>query len=147
MRFREALRELEARQPERMIPDLSRITALAELLDNPQLTYPTIHVTGTNGKTTTTRLIARILCAHRLSTGVYTSPHLESVTERVALCDDPVSEQEFGETYGHLLPYLQEVDTRGERVTYFETLTALAYLWFTEKPVNAAVFEVGMGGL
>src|SRR5207248_8795042 len=65
MRFDDALRELEARQPERMVPDLSRITALAALLDQPQLTYPTIHVTGTNGKTTTSRLIGRILCAHR----------------------------------------------------------------------------------
>ena len=146
MRFEEALQELEARQPERMVPDLSRIRALAALLDQPQLTYPTIHVTGTNGKTTTARLIGRILCAHGLSTGVYTSPHLDSVRERLALCDAPISERDFAETYEYLLPYLLEVDGSTGRVTYFETLTALAYLWFTEKPVEAGVFEVGMGG-
>jgi len=147
MRIEDALRELESRQPERMVPDLSRIAALAKLLDEPQLTYPTIHVTGTNGKTTTARLIGRILCTHGLSTGVYTSPHLDSVRERLALCDPPISELEFAETYAHLLPYLREVDESVGRVTYFESLTALAYLWFTEKPVEAGVFEVGMGGL
>jgi dihydrofolate synthase/folylpolyglutamate synthase len=147
MRFPDAVADLDARQPERMVPDLDRIRALADLLDHPERTYPTVHVTGTNGKTTTARLIGRILCAHGLSAGVYTSPHLASVTERLALCDDAISEDEFAETYAHLCPLLEEVDRRGdERVTYFETLTALAYLWFADKPVDAAVFEVGMGG-
>jgi dihydrofolate synthase / folylpolyglutamate synthase len=146
MRFEEALADLEARQPERIVPDLDRIRALAELLDHPERTYPTIHVAGTNGKTTTTRLIGRILCAHGLSAGVYTSPHLHSVTERLALCDDPIHEKEFAEAYAHLRPYLEEVDRQGEPVTYFETLTALAFVWFTEKPVDVGVFEVGMGG-
>jgi dihydrofolate synthase/folylpolyglutamate synthase len=77
---------------------------------------------------------------------VYTSPHLESVAERLAVCDDDISESEFGTEYERLLPYLHEVDRGGIRVTYFETLTALAYLWFADKPVDAAVFEVGMGG-
>jgi dihydrofolate synthase/folylpolyglutamate synthase len=129
-----------------MLPDLDRIRALADLLDHPELTYPTIHVTGTNGKTTAARVIGRILCAHGLSAGVYTSPHLESVTERLALCDDPVSEEEFAEAYRHLGPYLAQVDRRGEAVTYFEAITAMAYLWFADKPVDAGVFEVGMGG-
>jgi dihydrofolate synthase/folylpolyglutamate synthase len=146
VRFSEAVADLEARQPSRMVPDLDRIRALAELLDHPERTYPSVHVTGTNGKTTTTRLIARILCAHGLATGVYTSPHLRSVTERIALCEQDISEQEFAETYSHLEPFLREVDERGERVTYFETLTALAYLWFADKPADAVVFEVGMGG-
>src|SRR5438876_1620330 len=110
MRFQDALAELDSRQPERMIPDLSRISALAELLDHPELTYPTIHVTGTNGKTTTARLIGTILCAHGVSSGVYTSPHLESVTERIALCEAGIGEEEFAEAYGYLLPYLREVD-------------------------------------
>ncbi|MGH2573659.1 MAG: bifunctional folylpolyglutamate synthase/dihydrofolate synthase [Actinomycetota bacterium] len=146
MRFAEALADLEARQPERIVPDLDRIIALTELLDHPEQAYPTIHVAGTNGKTTTTRLIGRILCAHGLSAGVYTSPHLHSVTERLALCEEAIPEEEFAEAYDHLRPYLEEVDRNGERVTYFETLTALAFLWFTEKPVDAGVFEVGMGG-
>jgi dihydrofolate synthase/folylpolyglutamate synthase len=146
MRFEEALAELDARVPERMVPDLSRIAALAELLDEPQLTYPTIHVTGTNGKTTTSRLVSALACEHGLSTGLYTSPHLLSVTERIAFCGEPISEEEFGEEYERLLPFLQAVDARGERVTYFEALTAFAYVWFSDKPVGLGVFEVGMGG-
>jgi dihydrofolate synthase/folylpolyglutamate synthase len=147
VRFEEALAELDGRQPERMVPDLERITALAKLLGDPQLTSPTIHITGTNGKTTTSRLVSAISCAHGLSTGLYTSPHLESVTERISVCGEPISEDEFAETYDHLLPYLLTVDKESDQqVTYFETLTALAFLYFADKPVQAAVFEVGMGG-
>jgi dihydrofolate synthase / folylpolyglutamate synthase len=146
MRFEEALADLDARQPERIVPDLDRIRALTDLLDHPERAYPTVHVAGTNGKTTTTKLIGRILCAHGLSAGVYTSPHLHSVSERLAVCDDPIPEEEFAETYEHVRPYLEEVDRRGERVTYFETLTGLSFLWFADKPVDVGVFEVGMGG-
>lgn len=146
MRFEDALAELDARQPERMVPDLTRITAVAELLDDPQLTYPTIHITGTNGKTTTARLITSLACAHGLTAGLYTSPHLLSVTERLAVCDEPIYREEFAETYEHLLPFLRTIDERGERVTYFEALTALAFLWFADKPVSLGIFEVGMGG-
>jgi dihydrofolate synthase/folylpolyglutamate synthase len=146
VRFTDALAELDSRVPQRMVPDLDRITALAELLGDAQLTYPTIHVTGTNGKTTTSRLITGLACAHGLTAGLYTSPHLRSVTERIAVCGEPISEEEFGEEYERLLPYLQTVDARGERVTYFEALTALAYVWFSDRPVALGVFEVGMGG-
>ncbi|MGH2724922.1 MAG: bifunctional folylpolyglutamate synthase/dihydrofolate synthase [Actinomycetota bacterium] len=145
-RYRDAVADLDGRQPARMVPDLDRISALCDLLDHPELTYPTVHVTGTNGKTSTARVAARILCGHGLAAGLYTSPHLHSVTERLALCEEAISQDEFAEGYEHLRPYLQEVDGRGERVTYFEALTALAYLWFADKPVDAAVFEVGMGG-
>ena len=149
MRFADAVADLDARQPSRMVPDLDRIRALVDLLDHPERTYPNVHVTGTNGKTTTARLIGRILCAHGLAAGVYTSPHLHSVTERLALCDEDIAEPEFAETYALLEPYLREVDAKaigGERVTYFEALTALAFLWFADKPVDTGVFEVGMGG-
>src|SRR5918911_681543 len=108
-----------------MVPDLSRITAIAELLDDPELAYPTIHITGTNGKTTTARVATTLACAHGLTTGLYTSPHLLSVTERLQVCGRPIDEAEFAEEYEHLLPYLQTVDARGERVTYFEAPTAL----------------------
>lgn len=146
MRYEEAAAALEARGEGRMVPSLDRIRAVAELLGDPQLAYPTVHVAGTNGKTTTARLVARILCAHGLATGLTTSPHLLTVTERLAICDERISPPEFAETYTHLEPYLREVDARGEPVTYFETLAAMAYLWFADKPVDVGVFEVGMGG-
>ena len=110
MNFAEALAELEGRGEGRMVPNLDRIHALAELMNHPERTYPSVHVTGTNGKTTTARLVGRILCAHGLAAGVYTSPHLSSVTERLGLCDDEITEAEFAETYEHLLPYLRTVD-------------------------------------
>jgi dihydrofolate synthase / folylpolyglutamate synthase len=146
MQLREAVADLDGRQPERMVPDLDRIRAVAELLDHPELRYPSVHVTGTNGKTSTVRLITRILCAHGLTAGRFTSPHLASVMERIGICDDDIEPEEFAETYGHLMAVLEEVDRRGEPVTYFEALTALAYLWFADKPVDVGVFEVGMGG-
>lgn len=147
MRFADALADLNARQPEHMPkPDLARIRALAELLNDPQLTYPTVHVAGTNGKTTTARLVAGLACEHGLPTGLFTSPHLRSVTERFRVCGQQMTDEGFGEEYEHLLPYLEVVDGQGSPVTYFETVTALAYLWFADKPVGLAVFEVGMGG-
>jgi dihydrofolate synthase/folylpolyglutamate synthase len=147
VRLPDALAELDARQPEHMPkPDLERVSALVDLLDAPQLTYPTVHVTGTNGKTTTARLAAGIACAHGIVTGLFTSPHLRSVTERLQLCGEPIGEDEFAREYEHLVPYLQAVDERTGRVTYFEALTALAFLWFADKPVGLGVFEVGMGG-
>jgi len=147
VRFADAMAELQGRQPEHLPePDLERIRALATLLADPQLTYPTIHVTGTNGKTTTARLAAAIACAHGLTTGLFTSPHLASVTERFEICGDPMAEEAFGEEFEHLLAYLRTVDERVGRVTYFEALTALAYLSFADAPVGLGVFEVGMGG-
>jgi dihydrofolate synthase / folylpolyglutamate synthase len=147
VRFADAMAELQGRQPEHLPePDLERIRALATLLADPQLTYPTIHVTGTNGKTTTARLAAAIACAHGLTTGLFTSPHLASVTERFEICGDPMAEEAFGEEFEHLLAYLRTVDERVGRITYFEALTALAYLSFADAPVALGVFEVGMGG-
>jgi dihydrofolate synthase / folylpolyglutamate synthase len=146
--FAEAVAELEGRKETRMVPDLSRILSIATYLYDPQLSYHSIHVTGTNGKGTTARVASEIACAHGLTTGLYTSPHLESVTERLSVCGVDITEREFADEYDHLLPFLLMVDAQGdERVTYFETLTALAYLWFADKPVGLGVFEVGMGGL
>jgi dihydrofolate synthase/folylpolyglutamate synthase len=148
MRFADALARLGARQPESMPePSLDRIRATAELLDDPQLTYPTIHVTGTNGKTTAARVAASVACAHGLTTGLFTSPHLLSVTERLSVCGQDITQTEFAEEWEHLEPYLRVVDEQGPiAVTYFEAVTALAYLWFADKPVGLGVFEVGMGG-
>jgi dihydrofolate synthase/folylpolyglutamate synthase len=147
VRFDEAVYELEARQPEHLPkPDLERMRALAALLDDPQRTYPTIHITGTNGKTTTALLASALACEHGLTTGLFTSPHLESVTERFLVCGAPIGEAEFGKEYEHLRPYLKAVDESAGPVTYFEALTALGQLWFADKPVQLAVVEVGMGG-
>jgi dihydrofolate synthase/folylpolyglutamate synthase len=145
--FRDALRELDARQPESMPrPGLDRIRALAEALDHPELTYPSIQVTGTNGKTTTARMVSALACGHGLATGTFVSPHVVSVTERLSLCGEPIGDEEFGEEYARLLPYLERSDAQGLPATYFEALTALAYVWFADKPVELGVFEVGMGG-
>jgi dihydrofolate synthase/folylpolyglutamate synthase len=145
--FSDAIRDLDSRQPESMpAPSLDRIRALADLLDRPELTYPSIHVTGTNGKTTTARMISALACAHGLSTGTYISPHVSSINERISVCGRPIDEQEFADEYERLLPYRERVDGLGRSVTYFETLTTMAYLWFADKPVGLAVFEVGMGG-
>jgi dihydrofolate synthase/folylpolyglutamate synthase len=116
------------------------------LLDDPHLKYPTVHVTGTNGKTTTARLVAAIACAHGLTTGLFTSPHLVSVTERFAICGDPIADQTFAEEFEHLMPLLRTVDEQVGAVTYFETLAALGFLVFADAPVQLGVFEVGMGG-
>jgi dihydrofolate synthase / folylpolyglutamate synthase len=147
LRFEEAVAELDARQPEHMPkPDLDRMRALATLLDDPQLTYPTVHITGTNGKTTTARLVAGIACAHGLTTGLFTSPHLVSVTERFEICGDAIADQTFAEEFEHLMPLLRTVDEQVGPVTYFETLAALGFLVFADAPVQLGVFEVGMGG-
>jgi dihydrofolate synthase/folylpolyglutamate synthase len=147
-RFDDAVARLDARQPEHMPgPSLDRIRLLADYLDDPQLTYPTIHVTGTNGKTTAARVVASVACAEGVGAGVFTSPHLLSVTERFSVCGEEITLQEFADEWAHLEPYLELVDAAGHgEVTYFEAVTALAYLWFADKPVGLGVFEVGMGG-
>jgi len=144
--FDEAVRALDARMPTRMVPDLDRMRALSDLLAHPERTYPSIHITGTNGKTTTAVVATELLRALGLSVGTHTSPHLHSVRERIAFDGEPISAAEFAETYEYLAPYLEHVDAMGERVTYFETLTMLAEVWFAEKAVDLAVVEVGMGG-
>ena len=147
-RFAEAVAELDRRQPEHMPePSLDRIRLVSELMDDPQLTYQTIHVTGTNGKSTIARAAADIACAHGVKSGLFTSPHLHTVRERFSVCGVEISEEEFAEAWAHLAPYLEVADGRehGDS-TYFEAITALAFLWFADKPVDLAVMEVGMGG-
>jgi dihydrofolate synthase/folylpolyglutamate synthase len=148
MGFADALDALDRRQPEHMPePSLDRIRAVSELMDNPQLTYPTIHVTGTNGKTTIARAAADITCAHGVKSGLFTSPHLHTVRERLSVCGVEISEEEFAEEWVHLAPYLEVADGQEHGAsTYFEAITALAFLWFADKPVGLAVIEVGMGG-
>jgi dihydrofolate synthase / folylpolyglutamate synthase len=145
--FADAVEHLLARGRGRMVPDLSRITLLAELLGNPQLAYPTVHITGTNGKGSATRIVSTLLTATGLKAGAYTSPHLQTVRERLQIAGRPISERRFAEVYTELQPIVELVEQRlDEPITYFEMLTAMAYWWFADEPVDVAVFEVGMGG-
>lgn len=151
MDFAEAVRALDTRTNyERsgslVAPTLERMVALAELLDHPEQSFPSIHVTGTNGKTTTAQVATQLLRAAGLTVGTYTSPHLHSVRERIAYDGEPISEEDFAETMAYLAPFLERADTGGSRLTYFETLTALAEVWFAHRAIDLGVVEVGMGG-
>jgi dihydrofolate synthase/folylpolyglutamate synthase len=140
--------ELLARGYTRMVFDLSRIEALLDLLGSPQRAYPAIHITGTNGKTSTARMIDSLLRAHGLRTGRYTSPHLESVRERIAIDGQAVDEETFVEIYEEVAPAARLVDERAghESLTYFDLTTAMAFAAFADAPVDVAVVEVGLGG-
>ena len=128
-------------------PSVARIAALMDVLGDPQRAYPSIHITGTNGKTSTARMIEALLGAFELRTGRYTSPHVQSVTERISLDGAPISAERFIETYADIKPYIEMVDGMQEyRLSFFEVLTAMAYAAFADAPVDVAVVEVGMGG-
>ena len=140
--------ELLGRWPEtKLEPSLARISALMDILGEPQHSYPSIHITGTNGKTSTARMIERLLLAFELRTGRYTSPHVQSVTERISLDGAPISAERFIEVYRDLQPYVAMVDgAQPYRLSFFEVLTGMAYAAFADAPVDVAVVEVGMGG-
>jgi len=127
-------------------PSLERIEALLDLMDHPERGYPTIHVTGTNGKTTSVRVAAEVLRAAGLRVATYTSPHVISVRERFTYDGVPISEADFVDAWRELAPYLEHFDGQGKQITWFEAATALAFLWFSDKAVDVAVVEVGMGG-
>ena len=128
-------------------PSLHRIEALCELLDHPEKAVPSIHVTGTNGKTSTARIASSLLSATGLSVGTYTSPHLESIRERLALGGEPLSQDAFGEVFDHVLPYVHVVEERlDEQLSFFEVLTGMFFLWAAEASLDASVIEVGLGG-
>lgn len=138
---------LAARIPTRIVPDLDRIRDLLDVLGSPQRAYPSVHVAGTNGKTSTTRMIDALLRAFGIRTGRYTSPHLETVTERIVVDGEPVSDEAFAAAYDDVAPYAELVDGKHtDRVTYYELLTAMAFAHFADVPVDAAVIEVGLGG-
>ncbi|HEX2258767.1 MAG TPA: folylpolyglutamate synthase/dihydrofolate synthase family protein [Actinomycetota bacterium] len=135
-------------------PDLSRIRRLLELTDNPHLGYPTLHLAGTNGKSSTARMAGAILAAHGLNSGVYTSPHLQTIRERMALAGwglsgliwECIPEREFASTLEYLLPFIDLVERDLGQMTYFEVSTALAFEWMLERSVAAGVVETGLGG-
>ena len=146
--LREAEAEILARRPEHAIdPTLERMAALVSVLGDPQRSYPVIHVTGTNGKTSTARMIESLLRARGLRTGLFTSPHLSSIRERIAVDGQPVSAEAFVAAYDELAPYLALVDgQQGSQLSFFEVLTGMAFAMFADVPVDVAVIEVGLGG-
>ncbi|GAA2074315.1 folylpolyglutamate synthase/dihydrofolate synthase family protein [Aeromicrobium halocynthiae] len=146
--YREVEAALLGRWPEsRLEPSLDRIRALLELLGDPQRAYPVIQLTGTNGKTSTARMIDALLRSLDLRTGRFTSPHLTSMTERISLDGEPLSEELFVEAYADVAPFADLVDAAQEHpLSFFETSVAMAYAAFADAPVDAAVVEVGMGG-
>lgn len=138
---------LFARQPNRMVPDLHRITTLAELLGRPDQAFPSIHITGTNGKTSTAHMVTALLGALGLTAGGFTSPHLQDVRERIRVAGELIPREDLIQGLAYLDPFLAEVDARHpDRVTFFEVLTALAFVHFSDAPIDVGVFEVGMGG-
>lgn len=152
--YRRAIKALD-RRGLGIRPGLERVRALLELLDHPQRGYPSIHVAGTNGKTTTSRIVGALLAAHGLRVGTYTSPHLQSVRERFerlgsageGIVADLIEPEEFARLHEYLAPFIATIENeRGETVTYFEVLTAMAFDWMAQQAVGAGVFETGLGG-
>jgi folylpolyglutamate synthase/dihydropteroate synthase len=149
---RARLAEIEAailaRRPEHTIdPTLDRISALVDLLGDPHQAYPVIHLTGTNGKTSTARMTERLLRARGLRTGLFTSPHLSSFRERICIDGEPLSPEEFIAAYDEIEPYLGLVDdSQPGRLSFFEVLVGMAFATFADAPVDVAVIEVGLGG-
>lgn len=148
----EVERALLRRWPEtQLVPSLDRIRALCQLLGDPQRAYPVVHLTGTNGKSSTARMVDDLLRARDLRTGRFTSPHLQSMTERISIDGEPVSEQGFVDAFADVAAYAQIVDDTsakagGPALSLFELTVAMAYAAFADAPVDAAVVEVGMGG-
>ncbi len=141
-------REIIARRPEHAIePSLDRIEALVSLLGDPQRAYPVIHLTGTNGKTSTARMTETLLRARGLRTGLFTSPHLSSIQERICVDGVPLTPDQFVAAYQEILPYLRLVDdSQPVPLSFFEVLVGMAFSVFADAPVDVAVIEVGMGG-
>ncbi|MFZ4063781.1 MAG: bifunctional folylpolyglutamate synthase/dihydrofolate synthase [Candidatus Nanopelagicaceae bacterium] len=148
----EVLKVIEAalikRWPENQIePSLDRIAALVDALGSPQLSFPTIHIGGTNGKTSTARMVDALFTELEYRTGRFTSPHLESFLERISIKGEAISPAELIATYNDIALYLDLIDSRSEHpISYFEALTALAFAAFAEHPVDIGIIEVGMGG-
>jgi dihydrofolate synthase / folylpolyglutamate synthase len=140
--------ELNTRWPETKIdPTLDRIQALLDLLGDPQAASPVVHITGTNGKTSTARMVDALLATTGLRTGRFISPHLQVVTERISLDGAPISQERYVDAYRDVAPYVSLVDAaQPNPLSKFEVLVAMAFAAFADAPVDAAVIEVGLGG-
>jgi dihydrofolate synthase/folylpolyglutamate synthase len=122
---------------------LERMERLVDVLGDPHRAYPVIHITGTNGKGSTARMVTELLVASGLSVGTYTSPHLEAINERISRNGEPIADDELGAAIGSVAA-VEEV--AGITPSYFEILTAAAFTWFADVAVDVAVVEVGMLG-
>lgn len=144
--------QILARAPEHEPnPSTDRVREVCELLGDPQRAYRVVHLTGTNGKTSTSRMVERLLREHGLRTGRFTSPHLTRVTERIAIDGEPISDERFVEVWHDVEPYIAMVDERSAqigrpRLSFFEVFVVMALAAFADAPVDVAVIEVGMGG-
>jgi dihydrofolate synthase/folylpolyglutamate synthase len=143
---------LDQRWPEtKLEPSTARIAALMELLGSPQLGYPSIHIAGTNGKTSVARMVDALLTALNRRTGRTTSPHLQSAVERISVDGKPITPAQYVATYREIEPFVQLVDQQsqaagGPAMSKFEVVTAMAFAAFADAPVDIAVVEVGLGG-
>ena len=150
--YREVEQSLLGRWPEtKLEPSLDRIRAMCDLMGDPQRAFAVVHLTGTNGKTSTSRMIDSLLRTLELRVGRFTSPHLESMTERISIDGAPLSDALFVEAFADIAPFAQMVDEQSVRgggppLSYFEMVVAMAYASFADTPVDVAVVEVGMGG-
>ncbi|TNM37536.1 bifunctional folylpolyglutamate synthase/dihydrofolate synthase [Nocardioides albidus] len=146
--FAEAEDALLSRWPEtRLEPSLDRIRAFTELLGDPQRAYRSIHLTGTNGKTSTSRMIDALLRALDLRTGRFTSPHVEKMSERISVDGEPLDDEAFVRAFNDVAPYMHLVDeAEAHPLSFFEAVVGMAYAAFADAPVDVAVVEVGMGG-
>lgn len=151
-RMRRIEAQILARAPEHQVqPSLERVEMVLDILGNPERAYRTVHITGTNGKTSTARMVERLLAATGMRTGRFTSPHLASIRERIALDGEPISPEGFIAAWEDVAPYIEMVDERsqaagGPRLSFFEVLTVMALAAFADHPVDVAIIEVGMGG-
>jgi dihydrofolate synthase / folylpolyglutamate synthase len=139
--------ELNRRWPETVMePSLERIAALVDVLGDPHRGYPVVHLTGTNGKTSTARMVDALLTEIGLRTGRYTSPHLQRATERINVDNRPITPERYVQIYRDILPFVELVDVKDGALSKFEVLTAMGFSAFADAPVEAAVIEVGLGG-
>jgi dihydrofolate synthase / folylpolyglutamate synthase len=148
VRMREVEREIISRRPEHSVDlALDRMAELVGLLGDPQRACPVIHITGTNGKTSTARMTDALLRARGLRTGRFTSPHLVSIRERVVVDGAPISPERFVAAYDEVIPYVTLVDERHPvPMSFFEVLTGMAFAVFADTPVDVIILEVGVGG-
>jgi len=131
----------------RINPSLDRVRKVLDALGDPQGMFPAIVVAGTNGKSSTTRLVDAIARAHGIRSGAYTSPHLVSMTERILIDGHPISEVRFVESLNEIYPIILMMEERiGEKLTGFELMTVLALSEFAEAPMHMAALEIGIGG-